>query len=502
MSRQAVQPEADLSAWLAVSAGVIGALMATLDISIVNASLPTIQGEIGASGSEGTWISTAYLVAEIVMIPMAGWLERALGLRTLLLAVTTAFVGFSVWCGLATSLPEMIIGRVGQGFSGGALIPTALSIVAKRLPPEKQPVGIALFGVTAVIGPVLGPVLGGWLTENISWHYAFFINLPIGIGLLTLILLGIPAEKARLSEFRHSDVLGIAGLVLGLGGFTTVLEEGQRERWFESSLILQLSALSVLGFALLIAGQFVASKPVIRLRILLDRQFGGVFVMTLVVGAALYGILYLIPQFLSALPGYNAQQSGYIAALSGIPTIAMMVTFPFMVKHLDVRLSVALGLLLYSISCFLEAGLTADSVGDDFVIGQVLRGFAMFFSLIFLNQAATSAVAAKYADDASGLFNAARNLGGSVGLAVIATIQERRDSLHFARIAESMPANLGRVQEAVQTQGLARLNAEVIRQASVMTYADLFWLFGVALVATIPLVLLMKPLKPAGGTRP
>ncbi len=170
--------KADAAAWLAVAAGTIGALMATLDTSIVNAALPTIQGEVGASGSEGTWISTAYLVAEIIIIPLTGWLERVFGLRNFLVTCTILFVGFSVLCGVATNLNMMIIGRVGQGVAGGGMIPTALTIVATRLPPDKQPVGVALFGMTAVLGPVVGPVIGGWLTENASWHYLFFINVP------------------------------------------------------------------------------------------------------------------------------------------------------------------------------------------------------------------------------------------------------------------------------------------------------------------------------------
>ena len=489
--------KAGLAAWLAVTAGTIGALMATLDVSVVNASLPTIQGEIGATGSEGTWISTAYLVAEIIMIPLAGWLERALGLRTLLLTAAAMFTACSVWCGLATSLAEMILGRIGQGFSGGALIPTALSIVAKRLPRGQQPIGTALFGATAVIGPVLGPVLGGYLTEHISWHYAFFINLPIGIGLLVLLITGLPAEPLKLQEFKHTDYLGIAGLILGLGCLTTVLEEGQRERWFESSLIVDLSVLSALGLAMLLAGQFLAKKPVIRLRIILERQFGGVFLMTLMLGAALYGVLYLIPQFLAQVPGYNSQQSGLIAAISGVPTLAMMVTFPFMLRHVDVRIAVAFGFLLYAISCFLNSTLTPFSAGGNFVLAQVLRGFAMFFTMIFLNQAATAAVSREFADDASGLFNAARNLGGSVGLAVIATLQDRRESLHFARIAESMSANSQRVQEALMSQDVASISDTLTLQATVMTFSDLYWLFGVALLIVIPLVLVMKPLNQA-----
>ena len=177
----------------------------------------------------------------------------------------------------------------------------------------------------------------------------------------------------------------------------------------------------------------------------------------------------------------------------------MMATFPFMVKHLDVRLAVALGFLLYSISCFLQSGLTSDTTGADFVVAQLMRGFAMFFSMIFLNQAATSAVDRDHADDASGLFNAARNLGGSIGLAIIATLQDRRETLHFARLAESLPANLGRVQDAVKTMGLEQINQVLTLQATVMTYSDLYWLFGIGLAATNPLVMVMRPLKQDAG---
>jgi DHA2 family multidrug resistance protein len=299
------QERADIGAWLAVAAGTIGALMATLDISIVNTSLPTIQGAISASGSEGTWVSTAYLVAEIIMIPLVGWFTSILGLRRFLLVMTSLFVVFSMWCGLAESLVVMIIGRVGQGFTGGAMIPTALTIVATRLPPRQQAVGLALFGMTAVLGPVLGPVVGGWLTENLSWHYVFFLNLPIGIGLLTLILLGLTQSRLDLSRLRDTDVFGLLGLILGLGALTVVLEEGQRERWFESDMISSLSVVCVIGFLMIMAGQLYAHQPIIRLKILLTRSFGSAFTLSLTTGAALYGVLYLVPQFLTEVPGYN-----------------------------------------------------------------------------------------------------------------------------------------------------------------------------------------------------
>jgi DHA2 family multidrug resistance protein len=414
---------ADSAPWLAVAAGTIGSFMALLDVSIVNASLPTIQGEIGATGTEGTWISTAYLVSEIVMIALAGWFQRMLGLRRFLLIVTTLFIGFSILCGFSDSLAVMVIGRVGQGFTGGAMIPTAMTIVSTRLPPRQQPVGVALFGITAVLGPVIGPLLGGWLTENISWHYAFFINLPVSLLLIALLVIGLPSSRGRPEMLAHADWLGIAGLAIGLGCLTVVLEEGQRERWFESTLIIQLSVASAAGFVMLAWGQFTASEPVVYLRILRNRNFAMVFVISLVVGGALYGLLYLIPQFLATIAGYNSLQAGYVVLISGIPAVLMMPLFPLLARTVDIRLLIALGLLCFAASCFMNTyTLTADSVGQDFVLPQVLRGFGQYFSMLFLNQAATSAVGPEYAEDAAGLFNGARNLGGSFGLAVVSTL--------------------------------------------------------------------------------
>lgn len=494
---------ADTAAWLAVAAGTIGALMATLDISITNAALPQIQGEIGASGTEGTWISTAYLVAEIIMIPLSGWFTRLLGLRNFLLLVTILFVAFSMFCGIATSLVMMIIGRVGQGFTGGAMIPTALTIVSTRLPPGQRPIGVALFGLTAVLGPVLGPLIGGWLTENVSWHYAFFLNLPIGFGLLALLLVGLPDEPARLQYLWKADWLGIVGLAVFLGCFTVVMEEGQRERWFESSLIVWLSILSLLGLVVLLIGQFTAQERVIDLSILLERSFGSVFAMSFMIGAALYGILYMIPQFLSAVPDYNAYQSGLIVLISGIPTLLFMPFFPFLVRVLDVRLAIAIGLFLYAWSCYVDTTLTTQAAGGDFYASQVLRGFGQAFALLFLNQAATSAVPTEKAEDASGLFNAARNLGGSVGLAVIATLQERRTTFHSHRITETVHANslavqeqlgqLGQDSEALQ-RALRLLSQRIEGEALVMAFNDIFFVFAVGLIVSIPLVLLLKPL--------
>lgn len=495
--------KADAGAWLAVFAGSLGAMMATLDISIVNSALPTIQGEIGASGTEGTWIATAYLVAEIVIIPLAAWLERLLGLRTFLLIAATLFTGFSMLCGVATTLTTMIIGRVGQGFTGGALIPTAMTIIATRLPREQQPIGNAMFGVTAILGPVLGPLVGGWLTENLSWHYAFFLNLPVGIVLSILLLAGLPHRKADLAELRQADWMGIVGLALGLGGLTVVLEEGQREQWFQSSEIIHLSIVSAIGFVLLFSGQVFARRPVIKLRLLLDRQFGSVAVMGLVLGMVLYGTAYVIPQFLAAIADYNALQSGRIVLLSGVPSLMLMPFTPFMIKRFDIRVAVGIGLLIMAASCWIDTELSVLSSGPDFVDSQLLRGVGTILGFLFLNQAAIASVPPSEAGDAAGLFSAVRNLGGSFALAGIATIQDQRMFLHAQRIEETMSANSPDVQAYVgglaqslggMDAGFRALAGTIQREALVMTYNDIFFILATGIVCVVPLVLFLRPL--------
>jgi DHA2 family multidrug resistance protein len=493
--------KADLAAWLAVAAGTLGALMATLDISIVNSALPVIQGEIGASGSEGTWVATSYLVAEIVIIPLAAWFQRVLGLRTFLLIAASCFTFFSVICGMADSLTMMIVGRVGQGFTGGALIPTAQTIIAMRLPRAQQPIGIAAFGVTAIMGPVMGPLIGGWLTENISWHYAFFINIPVCAALLALLILGLPHEKSHLSDFAKADWLGIIGLALGLGGLTVLLEEGQRELWFDSTLIREMAGVSALGFVCLALGQIYAERPVIKLRLLADRQFGAVAAMGLVLGMVLYGTSYVIPQFLAIVANYNALQSGKIVLLSGLPSLFMMAIVPILLKRVDVRVAVALGLFIMGASSLLDAHMTAASDGDEFVASQLLRGVGQILGMLFLSQACVRSVPPADAGDASGLFNAVRNLGGSLALAGIAIVQDERQWLHLRRFEEGLHANSAMVQAKVRALGgIARaapqIEGQLQLQALVMTYNDIFWMMGLGTMVVLPLVLLLRPFSP------
>lgn len=495
--------KADAAAWIAVGAGALGAMLATLDISIVNSALPTIQGEIGATGTEGTWIATSFLVAEIVVIPLSAWLERLLGLRTLLIVAVTAFTGFSVLCGLAGDLTTMIIGRTGQGFMGGALIPTAMTIVAKRLPPTQQPVGMALFGMTVVLGPVMGPLVGGWLTENLSWHYAFFVNVPVCGLLLLLLFLGLPHEKANWVYLQEADWAGIVGMILGLGGLTVVLEEGHREEWFESRMILSLTGVTIVGFAMLLYGQLKARKPVLKLRLMLNRQFASVVIMALALGMVMYGSTYVIPQFLSIISDYNALQTGLVILWMGVPAFLLMPFLPLMIRRLHIRLAVGLGLAAMAVSCFISTSLTAESGGGIFTESQFLRGVGMILTMMFLNQATVASVEREDAGDASGIFNAARNLGGSFALAGLASFQDQRLWHHSRRMEETLNANGTRLHEYLtgltdslgsSEAALRTLAGTIQREALVMTYNDVFLVMGVITFATLPLVFFLRPL--------
>jgi DHA2 family multidrug resistance protein len=404
----------------------------------------------------------------------------------------------------------MIIGRVGQGFFGGALIPTAQTIVRTRLPPRQMPLGMTIFGLIVLLGPLVGPVIGGWLTENVSWQWCFFLNVPISAGLVTLLLLGLPSERLNMGRLVNADWLGIVGMTVGLSCLTVVLEEGQRDRWFESGLICWLTAASAIGFVMLAIAQATSRSPVIKLRLMLNGSYAAVIAIVLVVGMAVYGILYVIPQFLSGVSNYNAEQSGRILFLSGLPAFVLMPILPRMLR-IDLRFLVLIGLLCFAASCFLDTHLSPDSSGHDFVITQLLRGVGQILSFMPLNQASVGAVSREEAADAAGLYNMARNLGGSLGLALLGVFIDRQTAAHVQSISASVSANSALAQSDMamraaamtaqnggdqafgQVQAMAQLGGTVQLQAVVLTYSDCFFVLGVALVAMIPMVFLLRP---------
>jgi len=510
---------ASFTDWIAVVAGALGALMATLDISITNSALPQIQGEIGATGTEGTWVSTGYLMSEIVMIPLTAWLTRVFGLRSFLLGNTILFTGFSIMCGLSHSLPQMIIGRIGQGFTGGAMIPTAQTIVRMRLPLHQLPIGMTLFGLIVLVGPLMGPVLGGWLAENIDWSWCFFVNVPVGVALMALLYVGLPRGHTNWQQLINADWLGIAGLAAGLSSLTVVLEEGQREGWFDSDMIVWLTVVAVVVIAALVVAQLTSRDPVVKLKLLANRSYASVVFIVFTVGAAFYCIAYLLPQFLAGIAGYNSEQSGAIMLLSGLPAFLMMPILPRLLGKVDPRVMVISGLVCFAASCLIDISLTAQSVGHDFYASQLLRGLGQVLAMMPLNQASMASVSREQIADAAGLFNMARNLGGSVGLSLLGVYIDRRNAFHDAIIRESVTANstLGQEHIAGTAAGLLRLHGDAAfahlkalgqlagqmqQQASVITFSETFYVLGVAMVLCIPLALVLrKPRPPAAEAR-
>ena len=498
--------------WLAVVAGMLGALMALVDVSIVNASLPTIQGEIGATPSESTWIGTAYLVAEIVVIPLTAWLERLMGMRLLLLVSASLFTLFSVICGFSVNLETMIAGRVGQGLAGGVLIPTGLTIVARRLPPAQQPLGLAIMAMTALVGPAVGPLLGGWLTENLSWHYAFFMNVPICAGQILMLMVAIPAGGGDWHELRKADWAGVFGVVLGLGAMTTLLEKGHREQWFDSTLIWQLAGTSLLGFALIAWGQMRAERPVIRLALLRNPCLASAVALMTVTGMLLFTCLFIVPQFLAAIAGYNALQAGQVAFVAGSIAVPTAIVYPLLASRIDARVIVAAAMLMIATAAYLASGLTVESSGRDFTVTQLLYGIGTTLSAIPLMQAVLASVSVDDAAEANGMMAVARNLGGSIGLAAIASFQDQRFDLHHWQLNAALVANDPEVQRHVAeasgmfgggSEGfeaaLRSIDGLVMQQAMVMTFNDMFLAMAVIGAIVTPLVIFLRRPEPGAA---
>jgi MFS transporter, DHA2 family, multidrug resistance protein len=513
---QAAEQQPDPKAWLAVAGAIFGTFMALLDVSVTNASLPQIQGEIGATGTEGTWIGTGYLVAEIVMIPLTAWFSRLMGQRNFLIASSVLFTVFSVLCGFSGNLTAMIVGRVGQGFFGGALIPASLTIIATRLTDKQRPAGLAIYASVAVLAPVIGPVVGGWLTENVSWHWLFFMNVPIAVVLLFLLYMGIERVKPDLSELGKADWMGIAGLAMFLGSLTVILEEGQREYWFDSPLIQWLSVISASGFVLVMIAQFTNPHPVVKLRLLLNSSYRAVFGIVMLIGAGSFTMLYVVPVFLGTISGYNAEQTGGIAAYTGISTFLMMPILMIMMQKVDLRIIVATGMVIFGGSCLLNLGLTSESVGAAFIWPQLINGIGQPMVGLTLSQAATAGLAEDEIPDGTALFSMARNLGGSMGLALTGILIDRRQAFHVAELGQAQTANSAVGQERIAqiaaslqhggadpafatARALKTIAGEVQRQALVMSYIDGFWLMGFGILLAIPAVLFLRRSTPGGA---
>lgn len=506
-----------LRTWIAVAAGLLGAFMAVLDIQITNSSLRDILGTLSATQEEGSWISTAYLCAEIVVIPMTALFTRAFGQRRYLMGTTALFLVFSTLCGSAWSLDSMIVFRMLQGFTGGALIPMAMTLVLTRLPPSKRAAGMAMFGLTATLAPAMGPTLGGYLTELYGWPWIFYINFVPGILLIGGMWWGLDKEPQNLQVLFKADWLGIAFMATGLASLTIFLEEGNTKDWFDSSFIITFAALALVGVLGWIVIGFSRPDPFVNLRLYGTRNFMVATVLSSVVGMGLYGSSYLLPLFLGQIAGYSPMQIGEVIAWMGLPQLFVM---PFVAKlsqKVDNRLLCMFGLTLFGVSCVMNGFMDATTGYDQLMLTQIIRAIGQPFVMLTMSNFAMNGVAPRDMGSASSLFNMTRNLGGSVGIALLATTLTNREHFHSARLGEAVsmaaPATQTRIDQLTQgfmgagmdpataaNQAIAAIDRIVRRESFVMAYNDAFLIVGVVLLAAcIPLWFADKVKSPGGA---
>jgi len=498
--------------WFALMGAMLGAFMAVLDIQITNSSLNDIAGALGCSLDEGSWISTAYLVAEIIVIGTTGWLSRVFSLKRYLLFSAVCFVGFSLMCAFATNLDEMIIGRALQGLTGGALIPLAMTINLLILPPSMRPVGNAIFAMTATFAPAIGPTVGGWLTDNYGWQWIFFINIIPGA--LMLFLLGNylkSDEQPNLHLLEEGDYVGIFSMAIGLGSMEYVLEEGERKDWFGNPIIRNFAIIAVIFIAIFLWRELTAKKPFLNLRVFLYRRFTLSTLILSALGLALYGTVYLIPVYLAQIQGYSPFQIGLTLMWVGLPQLVLLPFVPKIMKILDPRVVAGIGLALFGASCLIDGFLDPNFAMDQFRFSNIIRALGQPLIFVPLLSMSTVGIPRSEAGSASALFNMARNIGGSVGIAMLSTLVTQREHLHSVRLGEFVttytPAVADRLNtlqqlfvakgiDAATAQGFAltALNHQVQANAYIMAYSDAFLVIGVALFLAIGALFFMpKP---------
>ncbi|PDS29653.1 MDR family MFS transporter [Rhizobium phaseoli] len=507
-----------LRIWSAVVGSTLGAFMAVLNIQIVNASLADIQGAIGAGTDDGGWISTSYLIAEIVVIPLSGWLARVFSLRNYLLANAILFLIFSVACAFAANLQQMIILRAIQGFAGGVLIPMAFTIIITLLPKAKQPIGLALFALSATFAPAIGPTIGGYLTENWGWEYIFYVNLVPGALMVGLLWASLDRTPMNLKLLAKGDWPGIVTMAIGLAALQTVLEEGNKEDWFGSDFILRLSVIAAVSLTLFIVIELRAAHPLLNLRLLLRRNFGFGIVANFLLGIALYGSVFVLPIYLTRIQGYNSEQIGMVLAWTGIPQLLLIPLVPRLMKRFDVRLLIVVGFALFAASNFMNVHMTGDYASDQLFWPNIVRAIGQALVFTPLSAIATAGIEPENAGSASALFNMMRNLGGAVGIALLQTFLSKREQYHSNILTHSVSvfeeATRDRIarltayfmSHGVSDQALASHKAMVAialkirKQANIMAFSDAFFLLGVALVvALLAILLLKKPGQLSGG---
>jgi DHA2 family multidrug resistance protein len=489
---------------------VFGMFMAILDIQIVSASPTEIQAGLAASSNEITWVQTAYLIAEVVMIPLSGFLSRALGTRILFAASAAGFTAASLMCGLSSSINEMIVWRAIQGFIGGGMIPTVFAAAYMVFPRSRMSLIAPLIGLVATLAPTIGPTVGGYLTDTLSWHWLFFINVVPGIAVTVAALTLIDFDQPDFKLLERFDGWGLLFMAGFLGGLEYVLEEGPRNDWFGDDSVLLVTWLSGFSAVAFFVRVLLARTPIVDLRAFADRNFALGALFSFVLGIGLYGLTYLYPLYLDVVRGYDALMIGKTVFISGL---AMFLSAPIagrLMDKVDPRLMLAFGFVSFAIGSWWMTYLTSDWDFWELVWPQIFRGVGLMTAMIPINNIALGTLPPERVKNASGLFNLTRNLGGAVGLAGLTTILNDRTDVHTQRLHErltfsqrptlealdSFAAHLQNFGSDASSMALKQLFQITHLQGVVMAFADVFFLLMLLYVALAALAVVVK--KPSG----
>ena len=503
--------------WIIAISVMFATFMEVLDTTVVNVSLPHIAGSLSATIEEATWALTSYLVANAIILPMTGWLASRFGRKRLLMMSVVGFTAASFLCGLAPTLGALIVFRVIQGATGGALQPLSQAVLLEAFPPEDRGKAMGFWGLGIVVAPILGPVLGGWLTDTYSWRWVFYINIPVGIASIVMTKLFIFDPPYLRTESRKVDYWGIGMLAVGIGALQIVLDKGQQDDWFSSPRILVLAIVSAVTLVALVFRELMTDAPIVDLRVFKARTYAvGVFLMT-VVGFVLYGSMVLLPIMLQTLLGYPALQAGIAMAPRGVGSFFMMPLTGIMTGKFDPRKLLTAGLLIGGATLAWLAALNLQAGYWDIFWPQLIQGAGMALLFVPLTTVAMDPIPRERMGNATSLFNLMRNIGGSVGIALTGTMlarkQQEMTSLLGAHVNPYDPAAQamfnqmrgafmasGADSTTASNRAYAAIFGMVQRQASMVSFVGLFQLLGVLFIALVPLILLMK--RPARGGGP
>ncbi len=498
-----------MNKWLVAITVMLPTLIEIVDTSVVNVSLDHIRGSLSAGIDEATWAITSYLVSNAIIIPMTGWLSRLFGRKRYLLSSISLFTMSSFMCGAAWSLPSLIFFRVLQGMAGGGLQPVSQAILLETFPREQHGLAMAIFGVGIMFGPIIGPLLGGWITDNWSWHWIFFINVPIGIIsiLMTLTFIVDPPymERTRMKV----DAFGLIFLTVGLGCLQVVLDKGQREDWFSSSFITWMSILSLSSLGLFVWTEFLAESPIVHLRIFRNRSVSAANLVMFFAFFNLFGSIVLLPIYLQTLMGYTSFLAGWVLGPGGIATMIAMPVAGALVNKVNPKALLSFGILVAAYSVHLMGQFNLQASFEAILWPRIVLGVGMGFLFIPLNTLAMSRIAKEEMSNATGIFNLLRNLGGSVGVAFVTTLLARRDQFHQSRLVEHLTVfdrdlqlTLPQLSQRLHERGLSNslgqqggpveIYSQLLRQASMLSFNDVFFLLSAMMILILPLVLVME----------